>query len=68
MYNPAEVLTKNGLEEYNAHLFNIQNGLRFITNHADDLHLCATPVGQRVFHLINQMQISINNVLRKGRW
>ena len=39
MYNPKDVLTKAGYEDYKAHLRNIENGLFYIQNHADDLHI-----------------------------
>ena len=39
MYNPEKIFTKRGFEEYKAHLFNIKNGIYFIVNHADDLHI-----------------------------
>jgi hypothetical protein len=39
MYNPKDILTEDGYDEYKAHLKNIENGLFYIQNHADDLHL-----------------------------
>jgi hypothetical protein len=39
MKKPSEVLSKAGLEAYNAHIFNIQEGLFFILSHEDDLEL-----------------------------
>lgn len=39
MYNPKDILTEDGYEDYRAHLRNIENGLFFIKNHADDLHI-----------------------------
>lgn len=39
MYNPKDVLTEDGFDEYKAHLKNIENGLFYIQNHMDDLHI-----------------------------
>jgi hypothetical protein len=41
MYNPKDILTEDGYEDYRAHLRNIENGLFFLKNHADDLHIGA---------------------------
>ena len=41
MYNPKDILTEDGYERYKAHLFNIEEGLFYIMNHADDLHIGA---------------------------
>ena len=41
MYNPKDILTKSGYEEYCAHLHNIRAGLSYIENHSDDLHIGA---------------------------
>ena len=34
-----DVLTKDGFRKFMAHLFNIEEGLFYITNHADDLEI-----------------------------
>ena len=39
MYDPKEILTEDGYEDYKAHLRNIDRGLDFIKNHMDDLHI-----------------------------
>jgi hypothetical protein len=41
MYNPKDVLTANGYEDYRAHLRNMENAIFFIENHRDDLHIGA---------------------------
>ena len=42
MYNPEDVLTKDGYLDYIIHLRNIKHGLFFIENHANDLHIGCT--------------------------
>ena len=46
MYNPKDIFTEGGLEEYNAHLYNIKAGLFYIQNNVDDLHIGATDSSQ----------------------
>ena len=46
MNNPKEVLTEHGYESYCAHLYNIEMGLFYIMNHADDLHIGAKSEGK----------------------
>ena len=41
MYNPKDVFTEDGYEDYRAHLLNIERGLAYVMNHADDLHIGA---------------------------
>jgi hypothetical protein len=41
MYNPRDILTEDGLDEYRMHLKNIENGLFYLENHADYLHIGA---------------------------
>ena len=42
MYNPEDILTEDGYEDYKTHLRNIENGFNYIKSHADDLHIGAT--------------------------
>lgn len=39
MYDPKEIFTEDGYDKYKAHIRNIEEGLFYIYNHADDLHL-----------------------------
>lgn len=39
MYNPKDILTEDGYEDYRMHLRNIENGLFFLENNIDDLHI-----------------------------
>ena len=39
MYNPKDILTEDGYEDYKAHLKNIEKGLFYIQNNMDDFHL-----------------------------
>lgn len=55
MYKPENILTKSGFEEYKAHLFNIEKGLFFILNHADDLHIGAFAKGREVEETLYKM-------------
>jgi len=41
MYNPKDILTENGYEDYICHINNIKCGLECITNNIDDLHIGA---------------------------
>ncbi len=41
MYNPKDILTRDGYNLYMAHLANIEEALFYIHNHADDLHIGA---------------------------
>ena len=46
MYDPKYILTEDGYEKYLAHLHNIREGLAYIINHADDLHIGAKGYGK----------------------
>lgn len=46
MYNPKNILTKDGYEKYKAHLFNLEEALFYVFNHADDLHIGALSQGK----------------------
>ena len=46
MYDPKEILNESGYEEYKAHLVNIKNGIFFISNNIDDLHIGALDQSQ----------------------
>lgn len=39
MYNPKDILTEDGYENYLHHIKNIENAIFYICNHADDLHI-----------------------------
>ena len=39
MYDPKDILTEDGYEDYLVHLMAIRKGLAYIMNHADDLHI-----------------------------
>jgi len=58
MYNPKKIFTKEGYEDYLAHLRNIENGLFYIENHMDDLHIGADDINQSKY---------LYNVIRKFR-
>jgi hypothetical protein len=46
MYNPKDILTEDGYEHYLAHLHNIREGLFYVMNHSDDLHIGAMGEGK----------------------
>lgn len=48
MYHPKTVFTEDGYEDYRMHLRNIKNGLFYIENHLDDLHVGALDPEQAV--------------------
>jgi hypothetical protein len=41
MYDPKDTLTEDGYERYLAHIVNIDDGLSYIKDHVDDLHIGA---------------------------
>ncbi len=47
MYHPKQVLTKDGYIKYLSCLENIDDGIYYITNHIDDLHLGALDAKQQ---------------------
>ena len=66
MYNPKDVLTEAGYEDYKAHLRNIENGLFYIQNHADDLHIESNAgVADSYYALINAWE-DLETILREG--
>lgn len=46
MYNPKDVLAEDGYEDYRVHLKNIENGLFYLKNNYDDLHIGALSAEQ----------------------
>jgi len=46
MYNPKDVFTRDGYNLYLAHLKNIEEGLFYIYNNSDDLHIGALSEGK----------------------
>lgn len=46
MYNPKDIFTRDGYNLYMAHLKNIEEGLFYIMNHSDDLHIGALNEGK----------------------
>ena len=67
MYNPKDILTEDGFEDYKAHLRNIENGLFFIENHADDLHIGALNAKQSDdFSILLGTWEALKDVLKKG--
>lgn len=52
MYNPAEVLTRAGLEEHRAHLFNMKQAIFYLTNIADDLHIESSDKGRKSMDIV----------------
>lgn len=67
MYNPKDILTEDGYENYKAHLHNIKNGLFFLENHADDLHIGALNEEQSdmFWQMIRNFDVLLP-VLKKG--
>jgi hypothetical protein len=41
MFDPKDILTEDGVRKMEGHLFNIEEALFYILNHADDLHIGA---------------------------
>lgn len=67
MYDPKKVLTEDGYLELIASLKNIENGLHFIYNHADDLHIGALDTSQQddLYEMMNCLD-RLKNVLLVG--
>ena len=63
MYNPKDILTDAGYEEYLAHLFNIKSGIFFILCHADDLHLDDNNILNILYKI---EEILDSNILKTG--
>lgn len=55
MYDPKDVLMSDAFEEYRTHLHNIKEGLFFILNHADDLHI-GSMKGDKADEVLYSMQ------------
>ena len=65
MRDPKEVLTESGYREYQAHLHNIEAGLFYLINHADDLWLQS--IGdERLQALYEVHQMMELRILEKG--
>jgi hypothetical protein len=54
MYNPKDIFTEDGYDEYKAHIHNIEEGLFYIYNHMDDLHLDSDDFYD-VYHKFNDL-------------
>lgn len=67
MYNPKNVLTDDGYENYRTHLKNIENGFNYIEGHADDLHIGATN-GKQFDDFINLLGAwsRLKDILKNG--
>lgn len=67
MYNPKDILTEEGYERYCAHLHNIEEGLFYIMNHADDLHIGAMGEGKEdaILDMYYKFE-EIKPILKKG--
>lgn len=67
MYNPKEIFTENGLEDYLTHIRNIQNGLCYIKEYMDDLHIGALDTTQAndFFDIYNKFE-KLVPLLKKG--
>lgn len=60
MYNPKDILTRDGYNLYMAHLTNIEEALFYIHNHADDLHIGCNGEGKE--DAINDMYHTFNDI------
>jgi len=56
MYNPKDVLTERGVIELGVHLYNMNNAIFFLLNHADDLGIGA----------LDEKQLDILHDLRRS--
>lgn len=56
MYNPKDVFSEDGLDDYKTHVKNVKNGLFFITSMADDLHLAMDERGDRILQLMYELR------------
>jgi hypothetical protein len=67
MYDPKKILTEDGYNAYRAHLYNIEEGLFYIVNHADELHIGALSEGKEdtILEMYDKF-IEIKNILKKG--
>jgi hypothetical protein len=67
MYDPKDILTEDGYEDYKMHLRNIEKGLFFLENHVDDLHIGALDAKQdELFWKMIQCFAKLKPVLLKG--
>lgn len=66
MRDPKKVLTEEGFRKLQAHLVNIEEGLFFITNHADDLHIGAMDEGKALDTLYDMQELIESKHLETG--
>jgi hypothetical protein len=67
MFDPKEILTESGYDEYRAHLSNIEKGLFFISNYVDDLHIGALDQSQLDdLYTMENLFEKLLSVLKKG--
>lgn len=65
MYNPKDVLTDNGYDDYKMHLKNIENALFYLENHADDLHIGYQPPFDVFWRIVTDWK-DLKHVLKTG--
>jgi hypothetical protein len=63
MVDPKEVLTKDGYQAWQGHLFNFERALFFITNHVSDLEIGATSEDE---NKILEAMYTIQRLMDKG--
>ncbi len=67
MYDPKDILTEDGYEDYKAHLRNIENGLFYLKSNVDDLHIGAKDAKQDDdFWKLMSAWEDLKDVLKKG--
>ncbi len=64
MYNPKDIFTEGGLEDYNHHLYNLKEALFFLTNNADDLGIGSKDEKQT--ELLDEMWKAVETWLKEG--
>jgi len=63
MYDPKDILSEGGIRKLEGHLFNMEEALFFLLNHADDLHIGAQDNSQ--IETLHNMEALIP-ILRTG--
>lgn len=67
MFDPKKVFSEDGYDQYRAHIKNIEEGLFYIKNNADDLHIGALDITQQDdLYTICEKFEKLIPVLKKG--
>lgn len=64
MYNPKDVLTERGVIELGVHLYNMNNAIFFLLNHADDLGIGA--LDEKQLDILHDMKAILDSDVYKN--